>query len=489
MNLHYNLVVIGGGSGGFGSALAAARLGIRVLLVEQSDMLGGTATRGGVNNWEPGVGGTGIAFDLYRRLRRHENAIGIYRYHRHFKWQSGPTNQPVVPGSELLIDPARQYLDSLRRHGAGPFAESEAFIRSHWSGVPFEPAIYAAEMEAMLLETGCCTIWKTTSFLRCAVAGTRIDTLFFDNDAAVTADFVIDATANILVAKDAGCQTLLGQDARSRFDEPSAPVTPNDRLNGATLIYRVSRMGKAAPGTDPLPADIPADCWWADAFPPAVFTQYPNGDFNVNALPTMSGREAMDLGYAAARAECMRRIRAHWHHVQTIFPEYQAFHMVWIAPGLGVREGPRIIARKMLTEHDLLAGISAQTDPDIVTIADHARDTHGADTGRAGCGELDQPYGVPFRSLLPLDVDNLAVACRGAGFSSVAASSCRLSRTMMQLGQAAGTAAAIALEQNVDSFAEVDASDLRRALAAQHVELSWPRTPAMLDYLANEAAA
>jgi len=53
----YDLVVIGAGSGGIGAALAAARAGLRVLLVEKSDMLGGNATRCGVNCWEPGVGG------------------------------------------------------------------------------------------------------------------------------------------------------------------------------------------------------------------------------------------------------------------------------------------------------------------------------------------------------------------------------------------------------------------------------------------------
>lgn len=51
------LAVIGGGSGGFGAALAAARLGVDVVLVEKGDCLGGTSVRGGVNCWEMGAGG------------------------------------------------------------------------------------------------------------------------------------------------------------------------------------------------------------------------------------------------------------------------------------------------------------------------------------------------------------------------------------------------------------------------------------------------
>jgi pyruvate/2-oxoglutarate dehydrogenase complex dihydrolipoamide dehydrogenase (E3) component len=50
-SFHFDLVVVGAGSGGFGAALAAARLGASVLLVEKSDSLGGNAARGGVNNW------------------------------------------------------------------------------------------------------------------------------------------------------------------------------------------------------------------------------------------------------------------------------------------------------------------------------------------------------------------------------------------------------------------------------------------------------
>lgn len=52
-NTSYDLAVIGGGSGGFGAALAAARAGLRVLLVERGPMLGGNSTLVGVNTWEP----------------------------------------------------------------------------------------------------------------------------------------------------------------------------------------------------------------------------------------------------------------------------------------------------------------------------------------------------------------------------------------------------------------------------------------------------
>ena len=131
----FDLIVVGAGSGGFGAALAAARLGSRVLLVEKSESLGGNAARGGVNNWEPGVGGTGIPFDLYKRLKKIPLAIGIYKFGRHFAWQ-GRGVVPKYPGGELVIDPAARYIDSLRRFGAPPLLRPKSFAAATGTEYP-----------------------------------------------------------------------------------------------------------------------------------------------------------------------------------------------------------------------------------------------------------------------------------------------------------------------------------------------------------------
>ena len=76
-----------------------------------------------------------------------------------------------------------------------------------------------------------------------------------------------------------------------------------------------------------------------------------------------------------------------------------------------------------------------------------------------------------YRCLLPCRTENLMIACRGASFTHIAASSCRLSRTMMTLGQAAGTAAAICAREKMPLRA-IDAAALRAELTRQGVELS-----------------
>ena len=161
------------------------------------------------------------------------------------------------------------------------------------------------------------------------------------------------------------------------------------------------------------------------------------------------------------------------------FSEFQYYRLSWIAPLLGVRESNRIVCNYMMTEHDLLAGLSKQQHPDIIAINDHAVDRHGEG---GGCYEVSEPHGIPYRSLVVKGFSNLLVACRASGFSSIAASSCRLSRIMMQLGQAAGNAVALAKQQRctVDS---INTDKLRQRLLEQHVQLEWPMRQELKDYL------
>jgi hypothetical protein len=121
-----------------------------------------------------------------------------------------------------------------------------------------------------------------------------------------------------------------------------------------------------------------------------------------------------------------------------------------------------VVGEYVLTQHDLLAGLEKQDHPDIIAIADHAMDVHGAG-GKHVHGELKGAYGIPYRCLIPKGQTNLLIACRGASFSHIAASSCRLSRTMIALGRAAGVAAAMAATSNA-SVGKIDVAALRCSL-------------------------
>jgi hypothetical protein len=103
----------------------------------------------------------------------------------------------------------------------------------------------------------------------------------------------------------------------------------------------------------------------------------------------------------------------------------------------------------VLVEQDIRAGVIRQPyEEQIIAFADHSLDTHGQSNVKKPLNKnLDIPYGIPYSCLLPKEYDNLIAATRGASFSHIAASSCRLSRTMMALGEAAGMASALAVRQ------------------------------------------
>ena len=475
MKIRCDLAVIGAGSGGIGAALAAARLGLSVLLVERSDTIGGTAVRGGVHMWESGVGGTGIPFEIYRRLRSIPNAVGVYSYGRHMLWEGD------FPGGEHIVDPSRRYADALRRHGARSMSLDETFCREHWHGVVFEPGSYVRTVEEMLAATGCCTVQTNTTFERARTDGDRVVSLPLDDGQEVEAAAYVDATADAVLCRACGCATMTSREARAMFGEPGAPEEASNQANAVSLIYRVTHRDR--PEIEPLPPGMPAGCWWRDTFPVTSATRYPCGDYNMNMLPTMEGRELLRLGHHAAYSEARRRVLTHWHHTQSTHEEFQHYRLSWIAPALGVRESHRVVGEYVLTEHDLRKGLNGQHHPDIIAVADHAMDIHGRG---GGCRELPHPYGIPYRCLIPRGFRNLLIACRAASFSAIAASSCRLSRTMMQLGQAAGTAAALARRLSL-SLPGVPPGDLRQALRVQHAQLDWPPPHDLLMYLDDEA--
>ncbi|MBL4701863.1 MAG: FAD-dependent oxidoreductase [Phycisphaeraceae bacterium] len=486
INSSYDLVVVGGGSGGYAAALAGTRLGLSVCLIEESDTLGGNAVRGGVNSWETGAGGTGIPFDLYCHFcMNHPQDIGIHGFGRHCLWHDPTKEAKPFPGGEHLIDPSLTYLDTLQRHGTKGLSHDSQRCRKQWHGLVFEPTTMHQAMVSLLEQSGQCDLRLNTTFKEVHTQDQNITHLTLDDGSLIHGKYFVDGTADGVLCNAAGCELHCGEDPQNRYDEPSAPQHATKQINGVTLIYRITPT--TTPGIEPLPNGTPSTCWWQDRFSGTCFVQYPNGDFNVNMLPTIQGQAFLELGYAKAYQECKRRVQAHWHHVQSNHEEFQHYKMLYTAPGLGVRETNRVVCEYMLTERDLRNDVNKQKHPDVIAIADHAMDTHGRHC-TVGCAELAHPCGIPLRCLLPVGTVNLLIACRASGFSSLAASSCRLSRTMMQLGQAAGTAVALAIE-TASSLRTLPTDQLRKQLATDHVTLTWPMPDDLVAYLKHNDPA
>jgi len=409
----YELIVVGGGSGGMGAAITAGRLGIRrVLWVEKEATLGGTGVHALVNVWQPSYGRSALAREIAERLIA--RGAGAYA--------SGcfdtPSGRPIY-----RLDPTVRYEQTLTRWGGDDHRiTSPLFV--------YEPEAMSELLRQMALETGHvdvatgCTFgsaWRDESGTR--VARLRLRT--GDEDRFVSAPWYIDATGDLSLTMNVGGGVTCGREGRDAYGEPSAPLTGDNQKNGWTLCFH------CAEGPDRV--ELPREHYGNDS-DWAHIGQMPAGGFYVNMCFQIPGEMGWRLGHDQARELLLRNIAARWPRVQEAYG-LKGYGITQIAPRLGVREGYRLRARTVLTEHDFRAGNYGEHHEDCIAWTDHAMDRHSED---GGVIEAENgPMGIPLRCLQPVGLDNLLVACRGAGFSSLAASAARLQRTMIEMGEGA----------------------------------------------------
>ena len=421
-----DICVVGGGSGGFAAAIRAAQSGLKTILAEKEMILGGTSTVCGVNCWEPVAGAAyGLPAELYEEMKKIPGGCGIYHCAMHFCFND--PDKKNFPGGLYRIDPQLAYEDTLKRgyiYG-GPWSQDL------WNGVIFEPEILNRCILKMLHASGC-QVLTGSACSEVFCENNSIKKIKLRNGTEISAKYWIDNCG--ILASAAKCRIFMGQDPAALFGEPDAPEEPDlSRLNGATMLFRITR--KKQQGIDPFEGVPRKGCM--------VATEYPNGDYCCNMLPTMNGAEFFAMERETALAECENRISAFWNYVQLNYEWGRNYKISNIFHNPGIRETFRIQCDYMLNENDLISGLQEQDHEDMIAVADHHMDLHGA----PGTGKRVVPYGIPYRCLLAKGMENLLIAGRIGGFSCLAASSCRLSRTMIRLGEAAGYAAALALQK------------------------------------------
>lgn len=435
------LVIVGGGSAGFGAAYRALKNGsYRVTLIEKNAGLGGTSTYGGVNCWEPGVGGNGIHKELAARLEEAgQGFVGEY------------TGQ---------VSDARPWGWSVRSES--PYEET--LIRSDRTGVQqrrfhFEPKAMEECMLSILRETdadGRLTLLFNSEVCGVETENGRITVLKVrtpEGETEICPEIVIDCTAELCVARAAGCEVAAGEDAYAKYAEPHAPDTPQCLINGLSQVFRIAKTEDGY--IEPIPAEYncPEIEKWIEElesghYPLSCFNDYPNGDININMLPTIGGEAWLEMPHEKLLRLCRGRAYAYFNWLGRT-RGFTGYKIVSVFPMPGIRESYRLVGRYVLTENDLFNGYAASLGKGhSIAFADHPADLHGK-TNKSGGMTTFGKYGIPYECLLPKETENLLVACRGASFSHIAASSARLSRTMIALGEAAGIAAAECLRSGI----------------------------------------
>jgi hypothetical protein len=454
----YDIAIIGGGSAGVCAALAAASSNpeASVLLIEKESALGGTSAVSGVDCWEPGIATGAFHAEMAGRLLMTGKGSVI-------KSVKKADNGCPVAFAEVCTDP---YETSCRRAGLLP---------ARWRAFHFEPAALSSVMAGMLAEHPNIRVSLNTELreLETVVKNGRrgigrITLKAGGNEKELSAACYIDSTGDLAAARKAGCGVFLGRESKAVYGESFAPDKADQILNAVTLMFRIGR--KANAGADPVPEPykrMDVSEWAERNFsvnrPVSVANAYPNGDYAINMLPTMEGLEYFNLPAREAYEICKARV---YHYFRWLQEEknMEQYSIVSISPKIGVRESYRLAARHVLTENEVRMAFGAQPlAEEIIAYADHTLDIHGAGHIDNGKKFVIFPFGIPYSCLLPKEIDNLIVASHSAGFSHISAAAVRLARSVMALGEAAGTAAALCV-QSRRGPGGLDRALLRKAL-------------------------
>jgi hypothetical protein len=442
----FDVMVVGGGNAGCAAAIAAARHGARTLLVERYGFLGGTATAAMVGPW--------------------------------MTFHSG--KERIVGGI------AQEMVERLMRKGASPghLPDSSDYVATI---TPFDPEVHKALLFEMMREAGV-ELLLHSYFLSAETDGETVKGATFATIAGMRTErarTAIDATADALVAAASGVPTQQG-DERGRV-QPATLIFRLSHVNLAELAAYVrehpGEMRSALAKRERTPENLTAVAGlyslWEQARADGVvdiprelvsffISPYPDEvTVNMTRVVDVDPLDPVDL----TRAEVESRLQAMqlFEFFRSRVPGFQNARIAGTGTQIGIRESRRIVGRYTLTRDDVLSG---RKFSDAVARSAYPIDLHnpsgsGTITHRLKLGES---YEIPYRCLVPVNREALLVAGRCISTTHEALASTRLTPTVMTLGQAAGTAAALASKSGA-RVADVDATTLRAQLVADGVLL------------------
>ncbi len=305
----------------------------------------------------------------------------------------------------------------------------------------------------------------------------------------VRARIFIDCSGDGVLAPLTGAAYRMGREARREYGESIAPVRADSRTMGLTCFFQTRRYDT------PQPFEPPA---WARRFDRCDELPYgPEGhaDWELGYWWVELGGEGDSLHDAeAVREELLPIALGVWDHVKNRCPrraEAANWALDWVQFLPAKRESRRYVGAHVLTQNDIEAGGRFE---DLVAYGGWDMDDHhpaGFRAVKLGAPATQfhpapAPYGIPYRCLYSRDVPNLMFAGRDASCSHVAMSSTRVMGTGCIMGQAAGTAAALAVRRGLMPAGMLDRIDeLQQALLRDDAWL--PGIPRKLAPLTRDA--
>jgi hypothetical protein len=410
-----DVLVCGAGCAGTAAALAAARAGAKVLLVEKAPFAGGIITSVGLPYFD------GIAHITTKRIVVRGIALELLS-------KSGvcapdaktvAKHNPTIPNTfefKLLLD---------------------RIFQEHKSNL------------TVLFNSFVCDVQSDGGRIRSVTVANK------DGLVTVQPKTVIDCTGDADVAAWAG-----------------APFEQNAEVQPLTLHFRIGNV-RNEPGISPLCRAALVEAQKRGELPfyygPGVMFMYGKNEIYVHGVRVPADpTNAADLTRAEmqGRADAHAMFRAWKKHV----PAFADSYFLEAYPWIGVRESRRILGQYVLTEDDLMK--SRRFDDAIATGCWYL-DLHPNKTVVGSANDFDpkkvqpEPYDIPFRTLVPQKIGNLLVAGRCHSATRGAHASTRVTVTAMAMGEAAGVASALAMAMKAE-VATLDGVKLREALGKQN---------------------
>ena len=506
------VLIVGGGTGGVAAALAAARAGRRVALIEETDWLGGQMTAQGVS-----------ALDEHEHIESFGGTASYYRFRdllrEHYRKRSGEA------GRQPDFNPGACWVTRLA----------------------FEPQAAVGVLERMLqphVDAGRLTIHRRTKAVAADTDGDRVIAILamgLDDGGLVRfrPQLVIDATELGDLLPLCGAEYIVGAETVAQTGEKQAqPVEAKPHcVQSFTYTFACERMDDGENHAIPRPQKYEhyraaqpyslrievhggeiygetsgwLDYRLYDAMPGTkgglwtyrrllegrafscndlTLFNWPGNDYRDRSILDCA---AIDIARALQDAKRVSLGFLHWLQTeapatgrQLGAPEIRLRpDVMGTADGLSkhpyIRESRRIKARKTIIEQEVSArhqaGLRAAHFADSVGVGWYPIDIHRCGPDDVGASCRTKPFQIPLGALLPVRVANLIAGGKNLGTTHITNGCYRLHPVEWNVGEAAGALAAFALGEGVAPAAVRERPDLlerfQRRLLEQGVPIAW----------------
>ncbi|MBV8850220.1 MAG: FAD-dependent oxidoreductase [Methylobacteriaceae bacterium] len=426
----YNVVVLGGGPAGIAAASVAARAGLSTLIVERYGFLGGMGTAAGVTNL------CGLHANVHGELRQ------------------------VVHG---IADELLGRIDRL-----GGLNTPHVLFGGKSMAQAYDNAAYKIAADDLLAASGTHILFHALAVGVSMHDPQTVDTLILETRSgrvAVRARIFIDCSGDGDLAAFAGVPYELGDGAGNML-YPSTMFRVNGvdpaRAHDAwatipVLMQEAEAKGMRFPRKGAIVRPQKHASEWR-----VNITQLRNDDGSA-----IDGTDALEM--SAGELQGRRQVLQTFAFLKTV-PGFEEAYIVDIAPQVGIRETRRVQCDYMVNESDVIDCVDFD---DTIGVNGWPIEEHLKGDVSFRFPDIPHARGynqLPFRMLLPRDMGNLLVAGRCAGMTHGGQSAARVSGACFVMGEAAATAASLALKSNAMPRA-IDRAALQAKLAEQGVWL------------------